>query len=258
MVPGEDLVLAGRPIRPPGPVALGIVLVVVFVIGQQAVVGPGRRAGVGAIAVAVVLVVLADLAGVCDARDLARLVVLECAGAVDGGLRDRPAQRVVAPGVAVDFGPGTVANVLPFGQPAGQVVRGGRLGDDLGTGDVGRPMTSKASKGVAGPTPCSFLAASKRAKGMAAAGQGAASKRDKRAKSPADLCSLCSQPFWRSPTPLCSLCSQRFSGNAGLMGALLVCSQGIWRKRCRPLLVCSQTFCQSVGRLDFARLLAVG
>ena len=111
VVPGEDLVLAGRPIRPPGPVALGIVLVVVFVIGQQAVVGPGRRAGVGAIAVAVVLVVLTDLAGVGDASDLAGLVVLEGAGAVDGGLRGRPAECVVAPGVAVDLGPGSVSEV---------------------------------------------------------------------------------------------------------------------------------------------------
>ncbi len=110
--------MAGRPIRPPGPVALGIVLVVVFVIGQQAVVGPGRGACVRPVAVAVVLVVLADLAGVCDARDLVRLVVLEGAGAVDGGLRHRPAQRVVAPGIAVDLGPGAVLDVLPFGQPA--------------------------------------------------------------------------------------------------------------------------------------------
>jgi hypothetical protein len=139
VVLGEDLVLAGRPVRSPGPVAFGIVLVVVFVIGQQAVVGAGRGAGVGAIAVAVVLVVLADLAGMRGGRHLARLVVLEGAGAVDGGLRHRPALRVVAPGVAVDLGPGTVANVLPFRQPAGQVVRGGCLGDDLGTGDVGRP-----------------------------------------------------------------------------------------------------------------------
>ena len=66
-----------------------------------------------------------------DAGELAGLVVLEGAGAVDGGLRHRPAEGVVAPGVAVDLSPGTVLDVLPFGQPAGQVVRGGRLGDDL-------------------------------------------------------------------------------------------------------------------------------
>ena len=119
MVPGEDLVLAGRPVRPPGPVSLGIVLVVVFVIRQQAVVGPGRRPGVRAVAVAVVLVVLADLAGVRDAGELAGLVVLEGAGAVDGGLGDRPTERVVGPGVPVDLGPGTVADMLPFRQPAG-------------------------------------------------------------------------------------------------------------------------------------------
>ena len=117
VVPGEDLVLARRPVRPPGPVSFGIVLVVVYVIGQQAVVRPGRGAGVGAVAVAVVLVVLADLAGVRGRNDLARLVVLEGAGAVDGGLHHRPAQRVVTPGGAVDLGPGTVANVLPFRQP---------------------------------------------------------------------------------------------------------------------------------------------
>jgi len=29
--------------------------------------------------------------------------------------------------------------MLPFGQRPGQIVRGGRLGDDLGAGDVGRP-----------------------------------------------------------------------------------------------------------------------
>ncbi len=71
-------------------------------------------------------------------NDLARLVVLEGAGAVDGGLRDRPAQCVVAPGGAVDLSPGAVPDMLPFGQPPGQIVRGGRLGDDLGAGDVGR------------------------------------------------------------------------------------------------------------------------
>ena len=69
MVPGEDLVLAGRPVRPPGPVSFDIVLVVVFVIRQQAVVRPGRGAGVGAVAVGVVLVVLAGLAGVRGAGD---------------------------------------------------------------------------------------------------------------------------------------------------------------------------------------------
>ena len=121
MVPGEDLVLAGRPIRPPGPVAFGIVLVVVFVIGQQAVVRPGRGTGVGAVPVAVVLVVLADLAGVGGRDDLARLVVLEGAGAVDGGLRHRPAERVVAPVIAVDLGSGSVLDVLPFGQPADSI-----------------------------------------------------------------------------------------------------------------------------------------
>ena len=139
MVPGEDLVLAGRPIRPPGPVALGIVLVVVFVIGQQAVVGPVRGAGVRPVPVGVVLVVLADLAGVRDGGHLARLVVLEGAGAVDGGLRDRPAEGVVGPGVAVDLIPGTVLDVLPFGQPAGGVVLRGGRGHDLRARQIGRP-----------------------------------------------------------------------------------------------------------------------
>jgi len=69
VVPREDLVLAGRPVRSPGPVSLGIVLVVVFVIRQQPVVGPGRRAGVRAVAVGVVLVVFAGLAGVRGAGD---------------------------------------------------------------------------------------------------------------------------------------------------------------------------------------------
>jgi hypothetical protein len=50
--------------------------------------------------------------------DLAGLVVLEGAGAVDGGLRHRSAQRVVAPGVAVDLGLGTVSEVdIPAAQP---------------------------------------------------------------------------------------------------------------------------------------------
>ena len=67
-----------------------------------------------------------------------------------------------------------------------------------------------------------------------------ASKRAKRAKSPADLCSLCSQPFLRSPTPLCAfarrgfgesdadLCSfaRRRFGEAWVGWTLLVCSQG--------------------------------
>jgi hypothetical protein len=139
VIPGEDLVLARCPVRAPGPVSFDIVLVVVFVIGQQEVIRAVQGTGVRPVAVAVVLVVLADLAGVCGGRHLARLVVLEGAGAVDGGLRDRPAECVVAPGVAVDLIPGTVLNVLPFGQPPGQIVRGGRLGDDLGAGDVGRP-----------------------------------------------------------------------------------------------------------------------
>jgi hypothetical protein len=137
VVSGEDLVLAGRPIRAPGPVAFGIVLIVVFVIRQQAVVGPSRRAGVGAIAVAVVLVVLVDLAGMRGGRDLARLVILQGAGAVDGGVTHRSPEWAVGPRVPVDLGPGATLNVLPFGEPAGGIVLDGSRGHDLGSRQIG-------------------------------------------------------------------------------------------------------------------------
>jgi hypothetical protein len=43
---------------------------------------------------------------------------LEGAGAVDGGLRHRPAQRIVGPSEAVDLGPGAVSEVdIPAAQP---------------------------------------------------------------------------------------------------------------------------------------------
>ena len=72
---------------------------------------------------------------------------------------------------------------------------------------------------------------------LVSCGKCSASKRAKRAKSPADLCS---QPFLRSPTPLCAfarrgfgesdadLCSfaRRRFGEAWVGWTLLVCSQG--------------------------------
>ena len=136
VVPGEDFGLAGGPLGPPGTVPLAVVLVVVAVIGQQPVVAPGCDAGVRPVAVGVVLVALAGLAGVGGGRPLAGRVVLVGRAAVDGALRHRPAERVVRLGGAIDLESGGVLDVLLLREPTGGVVlgRGGR--HDLCPGQI--------------------------------------------------------------------------------------------------------------------------
>ncbi len=138
MVPGKDFGFPGDPLGPAGAVAFRIVLVVVPVVGKQPVVVAGRGAGVGPVAVGVVLVAFAGLAGVRGGRHLAGRVVLVARAAVGGTLRHRPAERVVGPGVAVDLGAGRVLDVLPLREPAGGVVLGGGGRDDLRPGQIGR------------------------------------------------------------------------------------------------------------------------
>jgi hypothetical protein len=70
-------------------------------------------------------------------RHLAGRVVLEGRAAVGGTLRHGPAERVVGPGIPVDLSTGRVLDVLPFGEPTGGVIQGGRRRDDLRPGQIG-------------------------------------------------------------------------------------------------------------------------